>query len=418
MVDAKRDDVSRLISLIGEAGWRKRVAALQRGLEKSPFEAKIMVDYYWLEIVLAQLAAGADQDLVLEVRGPTDALAALYFASTVVEVHDRLTSRGRKALEGRLRASLQTEGGLAPIYVEMELTRQLWDGGFDVTFADLEGHEDFDLLFRNARVEGEIECKAISVDAGRKIHRKHFYRFIDSISRELQQRGESGADDVFVITLDDRLPSEEGAQRDLRKAFQQFMQDRAGTEVKGAFYRFTRELFSMRFPAVALASAESFNSRCRELYGANCHMNGAIAPDFSSAALVVMRSEREDDTSKPVLEALKQAANQFSGTRPSFIAVQLNDIGPADLLLEHLRWRMGLLSQHVFRDQNRSHVAATHFTAYGGLTTPGTRAGCPAFAVINPDAKFDHSAYAPFLVHVPDEDFAKLLLGKLPSNGP
>jgi hypothetical protein len=130
-----------------------------------------------------------------------------------------------------------------------------------------------------------------------------------------------------------------------------------------------------------------------------------------------VRSQAEDDHSAPQLEALKKAASQFSGARPAFIAVQYDDVTVADLALPHLRRRAGLLSYHLFMKTGASHVVATYFSAYGGLVATESGIGIPAFGGPNPKPRFrvQPSDYAPFLGHIPDEEFARLVGAPVPS---
>jgi hypothetical protein len=184
--------------------------------------------------------------------------------------------------------------------------------------------------------------------------------------------------------------------------------------VQGDFFTIARE--DLRHLTVAeLPNAADFYQVCRTTYGENCHVSGAMTSD--GGCLVVMRSSQEDDHSRPLLEALKKAAIQFSTTRPAFIAVQFDDIMPTDLLLPHLRRRVGLLSYYLFHGWGFSvevpatHVAATYFCPYRGLHASPKGIGTPAFTIINPKPRF-HVApgeYSPFLSGIEDTEFVRLL---------
>jgi hypothetical protein len=56
-------------------------------------------------------------------------------------------------------------------------------------------------------------------------------------------------------------------------------------------------------------------------------------------------------------------------------------------------------------------VVATYFTAYRGLVISETGIGEPAFSVPNPKPAYAvaHKDYSPFLGHIPDEEFARIL---------
>ena len=130
-----------------------------------------------------------------------------------------------------------------------------------------------------------------------------------------------------------------------------------------------------------------------------------------------MRSLKEDDHSKPLLKAMRKAATQFSGTCPGFIAIQFDDLELTDLLKPHLRRRMGVLSYALFLHYGASHVGATYFCIYGGLSATPDVIGAPAFAVPNPKPKFalDPRSVQPFLGHIPDSEYAALLGAPLPA---
>ena len=159
----------------------------------------------------------------------------------------------------------------------------------------------------------------------------------------------------------------------------------------------------------------AYYSACIEVFGANCHVAGQLSE--GRGCLVVLRSQRVDDPSKPVLEALRKAATQFSRQRPGFIAVQLHGVEPADLMLPHLRRRMGVLSYALYGHYGATHVAATYFTGFGGVVARNGDIGTPAFAIPNPRPSFPVSASdaGPFLAHIPDGDYAAAIGAPLPA---
>jgi hypothetical protein len=130
-----------------------------------------------------------------------------------------------------------------------------------------------------------------------------------------------------------------------------------------------------------------------------------------------MRSDREDDPSKPKLEAMRKAASQFTGERPAFIAVQEHDIEPADLVLPHVRRKAGILSSALFGHYGAHHVNAIYITGFGAVVARNGWIGTPAFAILNPKPKFVVSAAeaAPFLEHISDAAFAEAIGAPLPA---
>ena len=154
---------------------------------------------------------------------------------------------------------------------------------------------------------------------------------------------------------------------------------------------------------------------CSALFGDNTHVAGGFTED--AGCIVVMRSARTDDPSKPKLEAMRKAADQFTGERPAFIAIQEHGIEPADLMLPHLRRKTGILSYALFGHYGGDHVNAVYITGFGALIAKDRRVGTPAFAIPNPKPKFpiNPSDAALFLAHISDADFATAIGAPLPA---
>lgn len=403
---------------MGGERWRRRAEQLASDARRSFFEAKIVADYHWLELELSRQTIIADRAEKLDPRHVSlQSLASLYFAGTVVEAHGRLTPKGVASLEGRLRDSLKAETGFASLYMEMGIAQQLMDEGYDVDFVDLEGTDRYDVAFRNSSLAGEVECKSFSADAGRKIHRKDFYRFVDTVHSFLEERMTAGGDEILVVTLDDRLPADVHEQATLRAAVGLCLSQGNASAKRGAFFTIELEPFSKRFAAASANSEEAFYKAVREAFGHDCHATGFVSE--VGGCFIVMRSLKEDDTSKPVLEAMRKAAAQFSGTKPAFIAIQFNDIEPEDLVKIHLRRRMAILSHALFLHYAASHVVATYFCPYSGLVTTPHGVAAPAFSLLNPQPKFavNPEAVRVFLGNTPDADYARLLGVPAPNEG-
>jgi hypothetical protein len=387
--------------------FRKRVVQLARDLLDSPPQAKIVAHYHWLELALGeQIVPHESRAQLPDSPVSLGSFGAMCFAATMVETHARLTALGRKALQGRIRAALQAETGFAALYLEMDVAQRLLEEGYNIDFPDLEGTARYDLYFTNGAVEGEVECKSLSTDAGRKIHRKDFYRFIHAIGPGLAQRAAAGLNEILLITLDDRLPGNTRQQAELRSATLHFISDDSLNNTAGSYFNIARKHCSEILRPGKYAGEREFYAACCDTFGKDIHVSGALTD--IGASLVVMRSRQEDDHSKPWLEATQKAAAQLSGTRPGIIAVQFDDLEPSDLMLPHLRRRAEILSGALFRRDESTHVSSNFFTIYGGLVRSDGGIAAPAFAIMNPRAKFAIKAEQSW-PHLPDDEFARLI---------
>ncbi|MBX5041164.1 hypothetical protein [Rhizobium lentis] len=407
--------IQPFMALAGEKRWIKRLDQLAIDKDASYFRWKIVSDYHWLEMAIgfqAEVLAKEGRlrpDLVDELI-----MASLNFAAVTVEIHSQLSPKGRQVLEGRLRDALKAENGFAPVYLEFDLAQRLMDHGYDVEFADLEGRAQFDLLFRRGSFAGEVECKSLSADAGRSIHRKDFYRFMESIGPALTQHAELKQQEVLIVTLDSRLSSNTAEQRDLRRACETALLPEAPTTISGPGFQLLRTPF--RIPLSGAMDQKTLYQYFKMEFGQNIHISGAMGEDFG--CFLVMRSNREDDPSKPLLEAMRKAASQFTATRPGFIAIQEHGIEAADLMLPHVRRRMGILSYALFGHYGASHINATYVSGFGAVVLRNGLVGTPAFSIPNPQPKFSVQAAdaEPFLgSDLTDQEYAEFIGAPLPT---
>ena len=278
--------------------------------------------------------------------------------------------------------------------------------GYEVRFPDLEGNGNYDLEFSRNSFVGELECKSLSADAGHRIHRKDFYRFIQALAPQLKAHVDLERQEVLTITLAGRLSSNLSIQAELRQATAIMLGPNAPFSMRGSVFRIERQVYQECLGTAPYNDERAFYRSCEETFGPNLHIAGGLTG--TGGCLVVMRSECEDDTSKPWLDAMRKAASQFSGRRPSFIAVQFQDITAEDLMLPHFRRRAGILSDALFGHYGADHVNATYICGYAAVVGGRGQFGTPAFGIPNPEPRFpiDPRHAALFLVHISDADFA------------
>lgn len=403
-----RGYVPEFIELIGARLWDKRTGEIRRAGLLSPYRERIASDYHWVELQIAdEMSArelvGASPSTVSD----PISLRALRFCQTVVEVHKSLSDRGRKALEGRLRDALQAQTGFASVYQEMELAAQLICGEYDVSFPDLEGLGHADLVFQRGGHTGAIECKALSGDAGRKIHRRGFYEFMHAISPELSARASTpNVNEVMVITLSDRLPSGMSERNTLANATKQLLISNDIPTLNGPNFTIERRLFSDVFGDPGYMPEHSFYKDVQRTFGQGCHVAGIQVE--TGRSIVIMRSEKPDDPSKAQLDAMKKAAMQLPPGFPGFVALQHNDISSADLTLPYFREKAALLAGYLFFESEADHLAGVYLSAYGAISVSADAFWYPGILIVNPNCRFD-SGVLPFRFGFSMEAFKRIL---------
>ena len=312
-------------------------------------------------------------------------LASLRFAATAAAVSDRISEQGRVELKGRLRDSLKANVGFAPLYLELTVAQQLMDVGFEVDFMDMEGRAQYDLRFRDGASIGEVECKAISADAGRKIHRKDFYRLMDVLAPALADRASDREHGVLLVTLDDRLSPKAVDTQKLADEIGSLLSNSARKNRQFDGFRLALNAYSDVIGDFPPVSQRAAYDACRATFGDGIHVAGMLEAD--GGVLVVVRSEKEDDPSKPLLKALRQAASQLTGQHPSFIAVQEHGLRSDGLRSAKVRRRAAILSNALFRKYEATHVNAVSISRFPTSEIEEGEVGTPGFAVINPEPK-------------------------------
>ena len=237
---------------------------------------------------------------------------------------------------------------------------------------------------------------------------------MEALSSALDAQRALRQPEVLLITLDGRLSSNVTDQAPLRAAARTVLEDRKQMSFVGHGFELERRAFDAVHMGALVGDNKAFYSTCSAMFGPNTHIAGGLTED--SGCLVVMRSKREDDISKPMLEGMRKASDQFSGQRPAFIAMQLHGIEAADLMLPHMRRRAGILAYALYGHYGSSHVNATYFTGFGAVSANDGIVGTPAFAIPNPNPAFkvDPADASPFLAHISDEACAAAIGAPLP----
>jgi hypothetical protein len=287
-----RSYIPELVSLAGEGLWKKRTSDL-RSFGRSPYLERVASDYHWVELQLDDELAKRE-NAILDADSSSDPIScrALRFAQTICEVHKSLHPAGKRRLEGRIRDALQAETGFAALYQEMEIAAVLVRQNFDVGFPDLDGSGRADISFQQGTADGLIECKALSADAGRKIHRKHFYRFMLAISQEVLDRlSRCGRDELILITLKDRLPPNIDKNTPLVQATKNLIRSSEVLHIAGDDFDIVREPYSKRFGILRPMAEQEFYAAAQEQFGANCHIAGGSSQEGGCLFSCVVKSK-------------------------------------------------------------------------------------------------------------------------------
>ena len=172
--------LTAFMALAGAGVWSDRMAELRRAMAAGPYMRRALQQRHGLELALDRLRRVA-------ARPRTGAEThALDLAAETVALSHGLTAPGQTRLAEALRAALQGEQTLVPLFHMLRTAALQRTRGFTVSFPGLEEGASFDLLLRRDGVEAEVICDVVSAEEGRGVHRGAWVRLVDRIDPDLQ----------------------------------------------------------------------------------------------------------------------------------------------------------------------------------------------------------------------------------------
>jgi len=205
--------------IVGWKCWQRRIESLKTPQGFNPVWQQFLLEQHGLE-----LAFGEIYDYLRKTgRCPWPPRTAeeyrLYsFLTILLQIHERLSSRGRRKLAGALRSGLEKEFGLGPLAFEMRIATHLMSRGFKVQLHDLESDGGYDFLVQAGDIQFEVECKHVSADIGRQVHRRKLHDLGGTLFPDLLSATEHRSHGWLVkVTLNDRLTGAKSQHQAIRE---------------------------------------------------------------------------------------------------------------------------------------------------------------------------------------------------------
>lgn len=330
--------LSAFNSIVPWSVWQHRVETLRSELPRNPVWEQYLLDRHGLELALAD--ARDYQRFTGRWPWPprtADEYRVASFIAVAVRVHANLSQRGKSRLAGAIRSALEKEAGLGPLALEMKVVAHLMSRGFDVNFNDLENGGGFDFLARRDGAEVEVECKHVSADIGRQIHRRKIYDLgglmhpILSSALNAQKAGR-----LIRVTLPGRLTGNRKQQDAIAKNIASALvgsrkADASVCNVTVQEFDIGGSVFNAE--RGGKLTFDDVGSYMRSAFGLEeAHMLANWTPGYA-AIIVHFESQAPDRVLDEIFKRLKNdAKRQFSRSRPAFMCVHLADLTQEQLL--------------------------------------------------------------------------------------
>jgi len=331
--------VRQMASIVGWKTWERRINGLKSELSANPLWEAFVLERHGLELAFGDV----HRHLRATGRCPWPPRTAeeyrLYsFLAVAVQLYPRLASNGQARLAGAIRSSLEKDFGLGPLAFEMKVAAHLMSRGFEVEFHDLESGGGYDFLAKSESTKLEVECKHISADIGRQIHRRKLYELGGVLFPVIAQAVDRGGEGRLVqVTLPGRLTSSKEQQQALMERIRAVLSG-AVSEVDDSVCAVSSSTFSLaaspfsrgRGHRLTMADVTDYLKQAFNIENANVLLNWRPG---HAAVIVFFRSTKPDKVLDTVFKRLKaDARQQFSGNLPAFLCVHLADLTHEQLL--------------------------------------------------------------------------------------
>lgn len=328
----------RFAEVIGDNHWKNRIALLKQNIKGNKF----LVDYIQSENSIAFQLEHLRELTTKFGTVPSWELnnQAIYpaasFAYQVLTIIDLSPKQFAEQLKRRIHGALKNPDDMRALLSELSAATHFAQRGLKVSWPELTGIGSFDLFIEELGPNGlDVECKSISTNKGRKIHRQEVLDFYGLLWPHLQttRKGLQTGLSV-VITVPDRFPKAYNSRKELAKQVSKQIIYRQNTTLSdGSSLKITdfdiRQLGS--FPSTSNPKEartvidEISDTRNRETMVIGTKAGGALA--------FTVQSAKDDTLIKAIFDTLGDSAKkQLSGSRSSLFWVELFGVDTEQLI--------------------------------------------------------------------------------------
>jgi len=371
----------RFSNLIGDQHWRKRVDLLKAEIKGN----RLLKEYLTQENEIAFSLQASTELKKRFGRFPVHQLdcspfyPCMAFAAQILSIAEASGSAQRAQLVRRVHGALKNPDDMRGLRLELTAATHFLRRGLDVQWPEMIGGGTMDLVVPGLGPQGlEIECKSISDDKGRKIHRREALEFCSLVKPQLNDLGkELKAGVAAVLTLDGRMPGNFTDRRKLAQSVVRYvLSGSSNCQLEGANLRIhefdpalLEKLGEDGLPTISRDRIDSITD--------TTNRQAMIVGRKSGGAIVfVLQSAQDDSLLTYVFDTLsKSASKQLSGERAGMFLVGLEGI-EAESLMElaqqdstgdQLPTALRMRVSDFLASQSRDHVVGVGFISKGAL---------------------------------------------------
>jgi hypothetical protein len=401
----------RFSELIGVQHWRKRVDLLKAEIKGN----RLLKDHLIQENEIAFCLQAATELTKKYGRFPVHQMDSsplfpcMAFAAQILSIAEASESTQRTQLVRRVHGALKNPDDMRGLRLELTAATHFLRRGLDVQWPEMVGGGTMDLVIPGLGPQGlEIECKSISDDKGRKIHKREALEFSALVAPKLNDLGKGlRAGVAAVLTLDGRLPGNFIDRKKLAQSVvRQVLSGSSNCQLDGANLRIHE------FDPVLLGElGEDGNpvisrDRVDSITGTTNRQALIVGRKSGGAIVLVLQSTQDDSLLTYAFDTLSRSANrQLSGNRAGMFLVGLEGL-EADSLVELAQQdstggqpptALRLRVSDFLASQGRDHVVGVGFISKGASRPASggvTDSGGSAYVFPKRESPFWHSDFS------------------------
>ena len=321
----------RFLGLVGCATWSDRLKQVHQAIAGNIYAKEHLEAENELCFRLEELAHIWERSgrFPLTLRKKRHLFFTMAFIAQTVSLFDAVDeASGRQLIRRIVGAIKNNPEDVRALQVELATATHFLKNGHKVTFPDLNGDERFDLLLHEfGGRDVEIECKFISTDKGKKIHRADLPDFYKMIAPFLIAYISTSSSDLIVeLTVPDRFPSSMEEKKIISDILCAAVKSNVPVSVEGVARIDIKEA-ALTDLIFAADGVRLNRKRADEASGTKNRPMLLLGKKGGRTILVVVKSDKNDSVYQSIYRTLTHAASrQLTGVRPALLVARLQDI--------------------------------------------------------------------------------------------
>ena len=272
-------------------------------------------------------------------------------------LHRTLTASKRNEFRSRILA----DDILEPTLFEIDTAAHFWQLRYDIEWFENRsdsGERTPEFIARRKGFEFEVECKSKKADADRRIERAAFYRLVDLIFPIIEKKGLSG---IIFLEVPSRLPRQTKWFQEAQQAVEDRFESGSGSVVLSGDEQFFFDLHIADGSVVHLRELASMVDPVSNTYSPFAFMGQRRNDLISNQIVFRLDSKKRDAFLDNVMESLRNAQQQFTGTRSALISCLIPEIDSFEGLQSDSA--IERMIKHYFEEYSKEFINAVSYVS-------------------------------------------------------